>query len=268
MKIKSTVFLLLISLFLEACATSPTGRRQLILISAGELDKMGLQSFQEIKKQEKVSGNKKINAFVQCVADSITPNVSKNVHKGSWEVVVFDSPQVNAFALPGGKIGVYTGLLKITENQDQLAAVMGHEVGHVIAQHSNERLSSSTLVQTSLQVADTAMEAGGVENKNLYMAGLGVGAQYVVLMPYGRVHESEADIIGQELMAKSGFNPKASVDLWRNMSKNSKGAPPEFMSTHPSNETRINDLTRHLKKSQTMYQKSIQKPQCIKPEIK
>lgn len=259
------LFLSFIIIFITACATSPTGRKQLMLMSGSQLDQMGLQSFQEIKQQEKISTNKEVNAFVQCVADSITPNVSKEVHDGSWEVVVFDSPQINAFALPGGKIGVYTGLLKVTENQNQLAAVMGHEVGHVIAHHSNERLSSSTLMQTGLQVADTAMSAGGVENKNLYMAGLGLGAQYGVLLPYGRVHESEADIIGQELMAKSGFDPKASVDLWRNMAKNSKGAPPEFLSTHPSNETRISDLTQHLKKSEIIFKKSTRVPKCVKP---
>lgn len=258
------IFLISI-LLVAACSTSPTGRKQLILMPAGELDKMGLQSFQEIKKQEKISTNKEVNAYVQCIADNITPHVSKSVHKGSWEVVVFDSPQVNAFALPGGKIGVYTGLLKVAENQNQLAAVMGHEVGHVIAQHSNERLSSGTLVQTGMQVADTAMAAGGVENKNLYMAGLGLGAQYGVLMPYGRVHESEADIIGQELMAKAGFDPKASVDLWRNMAKNSKGAPLEFLSTHPSNETRIKDLTQHLTTSSPLFLKSTKKPNCVKP---
>src|SRR5690606_31720080 len=140
--------ILLISLLLvAACSTSPTGRKQLILMPAGELDKMGLQSFQEIKKQEKISTNKEVNAYVQCIADNITPHVSKSVHKGSWEVVVFDSPQVNAFALPGGKIGVYTGLLIEAENQNQLAADMRHEVGHVIAQHYNEKLSSGTLVQ-------------------------------------------------------------------------------------------------------------------------
>jgi predicted Zn-dependent protease len=266
--INKFILLSLVLTIVAACSTSPTGRKQLILMSSSSLDKMGLQSFEEIKKQEKISTNKEVINFVQCVADNITPNVSSKVHSGSWEVVVFNSDQVNAFALPGGKIGVYTGLLKVSENQNQLAAVMGHEVGHVIAQHSNERLSSSSLMQTGMQVADSAMAAGGVENKNLYMAGLGLGAQYGVLMPYGRVHESEADIIGQELMAKSGFNPKASVDLWRNMAKQSKGAPPEFLSTHPSNETRIKGLSKHLAKSQPMYKQSKQTPNCAKPEIK
>ena len=254
------------TLFIYACATSPTGRRQITLFSSSELDKMGEQSFEEMKKNEKISTNKAAVKFVQCVADAITPNVPAGVHDGDWEVVVFDSEQVNAFALPGGKIGVYTGLLKVTENQDQLAAVMGHEVGHVIAQHSNERLSSTTAVQTGLQVADALFSANSVENKNVYMAGLGLGAQYGLLMPYSRLHESEADEIGQELMAKSGFNPKESVTLWHNMSKASSGAPPEFLSTHPSHETRIEQLTEHLEVSKKLYQKSKQKPACEKPE--
>lgn len=260
-------FVLMFALVLmSACATSPTGRSQVTLFSASQLDKLGQESFEEMKKTEKISTNTATNQFVQCVADAITPNVSKSIHQGSWEVVVFDSEQVNAFALPGGKIGVYTGLLKVTDNQDQLAAVMGHEVAHVIAQHGNERLSSSSLVQTGLQVADAVLTTKNVENKNLYMAGLGLGAQYGILMPYGRTHESEADIIGQELMAISGFNPEASVALWYNMAKNSQGSPPEFMSTHPSHDTRIKQLKAELNKTLPLYKSSQQKPACKKPD--
>jgi predicted Zn-dependent protease len=200
---------------------------------------------------------------VQCVANAITENVPKSAHDGAWEVVVFDSEQVNAFALPGGKIGVYTGILKVTENQDQLAAIIGHEVGHVIEHHSNERLSSNKLSQTGMAVAGVLMSSQGVENQGAYMAGLGLGLQYGVLMPYGRTHESEADIVGQDLMARSGFNPKASIKLWKNMAKLSKDAPPEFMSTHPSNETRINDLTAHLAQSNKLY-KANTAPRCKK----
>lgn len=226
---------------------------------------MGAQSFDEMKQQIPISKNKKLTRFVQCVADSITPFVSKESHKGDWEVVLFDSEQINAFALPGGKIGVYTGILNVTEDQHQLAAIMGHEVGHVIANHSNERMSSSSLAQTGLQVINVGLSSQDAQTQSMVMAGLGLGVQYGVLMPYGRAHEREADIIGQDLMAQAGFDPRAAVKLWKNMAKASGGSPPEFMSTHPSHETRINKLTDNLTKTLPLYKKSKQTPDCQKP---
>jgi len=251
---------------LAGCAKSPTGRTQFAFMSKNKLAAMGAQSFEEMKANTPISKDQKLTKFVQCVADEITPNVSKEAHSGDWEVVLFESDQINAFALPGGKIGVYTGILKVTENQDQLAAIMGHEVGHVIANHSNERLSSNQAASVTQQVAGALLGGQDEKTKGYVLAGLGVGLQYGVLMPYGRAHEREADIIGQELMAKSGFNPKAAVDLWHNMAKASKSAPPEFMSTHPSHETRINKLSKHLTKTQPMYTASNQKPKCYKPK--
>lgn len=240
-------------LVLTACTKSSTGRNQVTLFSNSELSKMGAASFEELKQKEKISQNKATNAYVQCVANAITVNVPKSAHKGSWEVVVFDSEQVNAFALPGGKIGVYTGILNVAQTPDQLAAIIGHEVAHVIEQHSNERLSSNQIAQMAAVGGNAVLAQQGVENKELWMA-LGIGAiQYGVLMPYSRAHESEADVVGQNLMAKSGFNPAAAIDLWRNMAKVSKGAPPEFFSTHPSNQTRIDDLTKHLAKAKPLY---------------
>ena len=251
-------------LTLTGCATSSTGRNQITLFSADELNKMGISSFAEMKEKIKISKDKNTNQFVQCVASAITRNVPQSAHKGDWEVVVFDSEQVNAFALPGGKIGVYTGILAVTENQDQLAAIIGHEVGHVIESHSNERLSSSQLSKTGMSLANAVLKSQNVESRDTLMAGLGLGVQYGILMPYGRTHESEADIVGQDLMARSGFNPKASIKLWQNMAKNNKKSPPEFLSTHPSNQTRISNLTKHLVVSSKLYQKG-QDPQCVKP---
>lgn len=249
---------------LSACTTSSTGRHQITLFSSGELNKMGIQSFDEMKSKQKVSSDKAINNYVQCVANAITKNVPKSAHDGSWEVVVFDSDQVNAFALPGGKIGVYTGILKVTENQHQLGAIIGHEVAHVIERHSNERLSSNQLVQLGATASDAYMTEAGIENKNAYlMAGMSI-VKYGFLMPYGRTHESEADIVGQDLMARSGFKPNAAIDLWRNMAKQAKASPPEFLSTHPSNQTRIEDLTRHLPTAQDHFQ-GTSMPNCIKP---
>ena len=226
---------------------------------------MGASSFEEMKTKQKISTDAKLNAYVQCVADAIIKYVPKSAHQGDWELVVFDSEQVNAFALPGGKIGVYTEILKVAKDQNQLAAIIGHEIGHVIEGHSNERLSSGQLSQASLAIAGAVLQSQQVEYSNEIMAGLGLGVQYGIIMPYGRTHESEADIVGQDLMARSGFDPQASIHLWENMAKASKGAPPEFLSTHPSNQTRIKQLTAHLPTAQKLKSQSSQVPSCKKP---
>jgi len=263
---KKLALVLASTLLMSACSTSSTGRHQVMLYSNSELGKMGAQSFEQMKEKEKISQNKAINAYVQCVADAITPHVPTSAHQGHWEVVVFDSEQINAFALPGGKIGVYTGILNVAVTDDQLAAIMGHEVAHVIESHSNERMSSGQLAQVGLTAAGAVLATQEVENKVMWMAGLGLGVQYGVLMPYGRTHESEADIVGQKLMAHAGFDPKESVSLWQNMAKASKGAPPEFLSTHPSNQTRINQLTNNLTNVSPIYSAST-KSQCKRPKI-
>ncbi len=267
---KNFIFVCFFLFTLTACSTSSTGRKQVSLYSPAEVNHMGVTSFEKMKTDIPISKDKAINNFVQCVADAITANVPQSAHQGEWEVVVFESAQVNAFALPGGKIGVFTGILNVTENQHQLAAIMGHEVGHVIEQHSNERLSANKLSNVGLAVAAIALGASELDNKELWVAGLGIGIQYGVVMPYNRSHESEADIIGQDLMARSGFKPQASIQLWRNMSKTEGMSLPEFMSTHPSNESRIHQLTNHLTFSDPLYKAAKNQgelPQCIKPKI-
>lgn len=261
---KPILLLVIVSTLITGCTTSSTGRRQITLFSASELNQMGSDSFEQMKSEVPISKHVATNNYVLCVANAITRNVPDSAHRGAWEVVVFDSEQVNAFALPGGKIGVFTGILAVAENQDQLAAIIGHEVGHVIEQHSNERLSSSKLSETGLAIASTVLDGNNVQSKDAVMAGLGLGVQFGVLMPYGRAHESEADIVGQDLMARSGFKPEASISLWQNMAKLNKSAPPEFMSTHPSNDTRIKQLTNHLGISRPLYQPG-NAPHCVRP---
>ncbi len=226
---------------LAACSSSPTGRSQFTLFSDQEMSSLGEQSFAEMKQQLKISTDTKVNAYVQCVTNTILSHVEKQESFSEWEVVVFESDQVNAFALPGGKIGVYTGLLNVAKNQDQLATVIGHEIAHVLADHSNERVSQAQLTNVGLQITNIAL--GGSEYQQATMAALGLGVQYGVLLPYGRTQESEADIIGLELMAKAGFDPYQSVELWKNMARASKGSPPELLSTHPSHDSRISDLS-------------------------
>ena len=250
-----------------ACTTSPTGRSQLLLMGNNDVAKMGLSSFDQIKSKEKISTDAKTNAFVQCVAKSITQTIPAKysaTNPGEWEVVVFDSEQVNAFALPGGRIGVYTGILKVTENQDQLAAVIGHEVSHVLSQHSNERLSQETVANTGMSIADKLLKNG--TSKSGTMAALGMGVQYGVLMPYSRSHETEADVLGVQLMAQAGFNPVESVKLWKNMAAANNGkAPMEILSTHPSDSTRIQQLQSLLPTVTPMYKTAQSQgihPQC------
>ncbi|MGR5209581.1 M48 family metallopeptidase [Vibrio sp. WZ-1] len=228
---------------LTACSASPTGRNQILMFSDQEMSSLGANSFEQMKKEIPISKDKKTNAYVQCVAKHITDTIPPQAGFKDWEVVVFDSDQVNAFALPGGKIGVYTGLLKVAKNQDQLATVIGHEVAHVLADHSNERLSQSQLANAGLSLANVAIGASEYKQyQQATMAALGLGVQYGVMLPYGRTQESEADVVGLGYMAKAGFNPNQSIDLWKNMSKAGGEQPPEFFSTHPSHSTRIKDL--------------------------
>lgn len=182
-----------------------------------------------MKKDIPISKDKKINAYVQCVAKHVTDVIPSQPGFQSWEVVVFDSKQVNAFALPGGKL-VCIRVCLSCQNQDQLATVIGHEVAHVLADHSNERLSQSQLANTGLSLANVVIGASEYKQyQEMTMAALGAGVQYGVILPYGRTQESEADIVGLDYMAKAGFDPNQSIDLWKNMSAASGGAqPPEF----------------------------------------
>ncbi|MCL1097129.1 M48 family metallopeptidase [Shewanella gelidii] len=240
------------ALMLTACVStkSPTGRGQMLLYSADQMQQMGGQSFAEMKKQQTVSQNSKTNAYVSCVANRITNALPE---KKSWEVVVFESNQVNAFALPGGHIGVYTGLLQVAENEDQLAAVIGHEVAHVLARHGNEKVSRAQISGLGIQLADAALGASGVSNKDLYMQALGLGVNLGYVLPYGRDQETEADEVGIELMAKAGFDPSMSIELWRNMSKAGGDQGPEILSTHPSHSSRISNLDKLQAKVMPLY---------------
>lgn len=245
---------------LGGCTTSPTGRSQLVLMPDSEINQMGLQAFTTIKKETKIERSPVTNQYVQCVAQAITREVG-----GNWEVVVFNDTDANAFALPGGKIGVYTGMLQVAENQDQLATVIGHEVAHVLAKHSNERVSQKFAVEQGLGLINAIANPQSGTGQTL-MGLLGVGAQYGVLLPYSRIQESEADILGLDLMARAGFDPRQSTRLWNNMSRaGGGGQPPEFLSTHPSHSSRISELTGHMPVAlqlQSRAQQQGKRPAC------
>jgi predicted Zn-dependent protease len=248
-------------IIIASCTTSPTGQTQLKLFPDSEISRMGITAYEEMKRQTPVSRDPHINAYVNCVTNAILREVPSNIR---WEVTVFNDDAVNAFALPGGKIGVYTGLLKVADGQDQLAAVIGHEIAHVIADHGNARVSAAYATQTGLQLAQAMAGAANPQKSQLWGL-LGVGLQVGVLMPYGRGQESEADILGLEYMSKAGFVPGASILLWQNMGKAGGGQPPEFMSTHPSHQTRINDLTNAMPRAQQLFNQAMtagKRPQC------
>ncbi|WP_333609062.1 M48 family metallopeptidase [Arsukibacterium sp.] len=244
--LKKVFITVVCSLLIVACAESPTGRRQVMLFNDSQLNSMGAQTFEQMKSEIAIAKDPKVHGYVQCIANALLTVTPEKYRNNAWEVVVFDSEQVNAFALPGGKIGVYTGLLNVAKNQHQLAAVMGHEIAHVMAGHSNERLSTNQFLQTALALGDAGSRAYGVRYQQELMAALGLGAQIGVALPFSRAHETEADIIGLELMAKAGFEPRQAIDLWQNMAAASGANPPQFLSSHPIPDTRIRELRERM----------------------
>jgi predicted Zn-dependent protease len=210
-----------------------------MLVPEDQMAELGNQSFAQISQEVPASNDPRKVSYVRCVATEILREFDS---PGQWEVRVFDSPQVNAFAVPGKHIGVFEGMLEVAKNQDQLATVVAHEIAHLVAGHSRERVSQALLVQGGLVAVDQIM--GDAQQRDLVLGALGLGAQLGVLMPYSRVQESEADRIGLGLMARAGFDPREAVELWQNMERQAGAGPPEFLSTHPSHETRIENLTQ------------------------
>jgi predicted Zn-dependent protease len=245
-------FIILAMTGLTACATSPLGHRQLQLFPDEQMAEMGTTAFAQMQEKTPVSDDGDTNAYVNCVAGAITSALGGDQ---DWEVRVFEEDKtVNAFALPGGKIGVYTGLLDVAETPDQLAAVLGHEVAHVLAEHGNARMSAAVLTQAGLTAAQVYAASSGNDQTQI-LGLLGLGAQVGILLPYGRSQETEADLLGLDLMARAGFDPRESVTLWRNMAKAGGEQPPEFLSTHPSHETRIDNLTDRMPRALTLYRR-------------
>jgi predicted Zn-dependent protease len=247
------VLTLLLALAPAGCETVPyTGRSQLQLVSPDEEAKMGVQSYQEIVSKATVSTDQQATAMVQRVGSRIAAVTDL---KYQWEFkLIADDKQANAFALPGGKVAVYTGILPITRDEAGLAAVLGHEIGHVVARHGGERLSQQMGVQTVTQIA-AGMASSNPATVQLVATALGAGAQYGVLLPWSRQQESEADHIGIILMAKAGYDPHASVELWKRMQAAATGQrPSEWLSTHPSEATRIQQLEGWMPEAMKYYQ--------------
>ena len=256
--------ILIVSLFgLSSCSESPTGRQQFIAISSGQMKKLGQASFKELKSNGNVSQDKALNQYVGCISNRLLKAYGEKPEK--WEVKIFNDESLNAFALPGKKIGIHSGMIKFA-TADELAAVIGHEIAHVEANHGAERMTMAMTGQIAVTASKTLLENSKYSDYAVpASAALALGAQYGVLLPYSRTHESEADEMGLLIAASAGFSPEAAVTLWQKMGSKSKGAPPEFLSTHPSHKTRIKDLTKLMKKAEKLYQQSDKNTGCKKP---
>jgi predicted Zn-dependent protease len=234
------------------CETVPyTGRHQLQLVSPDQEAQMGAQAYQDIVGKATPSTNPQTNAMVERVGSRIAAVTDLTYQ---WEFrVIKDDKQANAFALPGGKVAVYTGILPITRDEAGLAAVLGHEIGHVLARHGGERLSQQMGVQTATQLL-AGMASSNPATVQLVSAALGAGASVGVLLPFSRQQESEADHLGLILMAKAGYDPHAALELWQRMAEAAQGQrPPEFLSTHPSEATRIQQIQGWLPEADQYY---------------
>jgi len=237
--------LVLSSAALAACSSAPvTGRQQLVLMSDAEAASMGRDAYREILEKQGIASNPEQTAMVKRVGERIAAANAPGQH---WEFNLINDDTPNAFALPGGYVGVNTGLFQVVKTEDQLAAVMGHEIAHVIARHPEERISREALVGTGAAVLGAA--APDLASIASSAATLGL------ILPFSREQESEADIMGLELMARAGFDPHAAVNVWQKMAKvNTEGAPPEFLSTHPSGQSRIQDLEKNIPRVLPLYQ--------------
>lgn len=241
------------ALWLAGCYTVPETGRQALILPIFDDVQMGTQAFAEIRAQEKVSTDKAANDRVRRVGQRIAQAVGDRMPNAQWEFVVFDSPDtVNAFALPGGKVGVYTGLLNLAATDDELAFVMGHEIAHVSSRHGAQRMTGTALAAAG--AIATELLTRNSEHRDLIMAAYGIGAAGGTLA-YSRSHESEADYIGLRFSAYAGYDPRASVAFWKKMAAKSGGGKlPELLSTHPSDDRRIANLEAQILEVLPIYE--------------
>jgi len=244
---------------LSGCTTVPeTGRQQLRLISTSEEVQLGLRSFEQLKKELKISQDAQARAMVERVGRALAAVAP--LPDAQWEFVLFESAEANAFCLPGGKVGVYTGLLPITRDEAGLAAVLGHEVAHAVARHGAERLSHELLRQAGGQILAASISHTDPRAQQLAGLAYGLGTQIGAILPYSRLHESEADHLGLLFMARAGYDPRAAIDFWQRFAEYNRlhgGARiPLWLRTHPLDETRIRQLEQWLPQALAEYEKA------------
>jgi metalloendopeptidase OMA1, mitochondrial len=254
---KSFAALSIVFLFLVACSTAPyTGRRQLMLVSESNEVTAGEQAYDQIIRDNVLSDNSEAVRIVRKVGERIARAANKPDYR--WEFRVINDPEtVNAFCVPGGKVAVYTGIFAVAKDEAGLAVILGHEVAHALLRHAGERMSQTELLGAGMAIAGVS----GV-NPQILQA-LGLGASVGVILPFSRSQESEADHVGLMLMAKAGYDPRASLEVWERMERKEKGAPPEFLSTHPGSETRIQQLRAWMPEALRYYQPASQSVELL-----
>jgi predicted Zn-dependent protease len=227
------------------------------LVSPEQEQELGVQAFDKIKREVPRSGNRDMQTRLERVGEKIVAASQSEVPADRWEFVVFASDEINAFALPGGKVGFFEGIFKLFADDAQLATVLGHEIGHVNARHSAERIGAQTASQLGASIVAQVLGLSSQSGMDQIVAGLlGAGAQYGVLMPYARGQELEADRLGLTYMARAGYDPAESIDFWRKMMKASGNSGPAFLSTHPSDEERIARIQEMLPEAEAIYRQS------------
>lgn len=254
--------LAILAFVLSACATNPyTERSQYLTVSLAEVEQIAAQEYNRILGESTLSRDPNEKARVKRVADRIIEAAKRSkyselANRYKWEVaIIVDDSNINAFALPGGKIGIYTGILPVLQNDAALATVIGHEVSHALARHSGERISQINLATLGLNVAQPAL-VGVATDPNVtrvVMAALGLGAEYGMLLPFSRTHESEADRIGQLLAAQAGYDPREASKVWERMQRTGDVQVPQLLSTHPSHETRVTQLNEWVPEADSYY---------------
>lgn len=239
--------------FLAGCQETPTGRSQLALVPESTMTDLGRTAFAQMQQEGRPLREGPEVQQVQCITRHITQAITEVYGAVAtpprWEVAVFDNPEPNAFALPGGYIGVHRGLLQIADNHDQVAAVIGHEVGHVLAQHGNERMTQKLGIRIALVVFGLVSD---IESEQ-FLRMLGLGAHIGIALPFSRHHEREADVMGLHLMAAAGYAPEESVAFWRNMADLGGEQPPALLSTHPHHDNRIQKLSQQVATVRSLY---------------
>lgn len=250
-------------LLLSSCGSVPlTGRKQVLLVSDQEVLTSSLTQYSDYMKSAAKSTDKEKSAMVTRVGKKIAAateaylkenGMESEIKNFQWEFNLVKDDQVNAFCMPGGKIVVYEGLLPLVSSDDELAVVVGHEVAHAVAKHSNERMSQQLMAQYGAAILGQAVSNKSTAVQSLANTVYGVGAQYGVMLPFSRKHESEADYMGLVFMTMAGYNPDVAVGFWQKMSAGKSGTTPEFMSTHPSDATRIADIKKELPDIKSKY---------------